>query len=130
MKDWVQAEEIVKRLCGGRRTPGSGNKGQKGDVRLRGSGWMLEVKQTQYDWMDIEYEWLRQLENEQSKHDLAIVLFFGLRGYVYWHVGPPVGSPPKWSTRRIKECDLPAEIETPKSRWALDGLESLRELKR
>ena len=129
MKDWEKAEQIICSLTGGKRTPGSGNKGIKGDVRIRGVSSLIECKQTAGDTMTLQYAWIKELEGFSTKFDVVLVIFFGLRGYVYWHVGPGEPGDP-WVTRTLHEEDLPRRFTTNRSAWELDDLESLRELKK
>lgn len=128
MKNWEKAEEIVRRLCGGRRTPGSGNKGLKGDIQIRSSSWMIEVKQTDSNTLTLQADWFHELEKERARYDVALAIFFELRGYVYWQEGIPQ-EPRSWRTMNVKEDNLPMVINLEKTRWTLAPIETLGELK-
>lgn len=128
IKNWERAEEIVRKLCGGRRTPGSGNKGLKGDVQIWASSWMLEVKQTDSDVLTLQADWFHELEKERARYDVALVIFFELRGYVYWQEGLP-SEPKTWRTMNVSEEDLPPVIDLEKTRWVLAPISTLKELK-
>lgn len=128
--DWIAAERIVARMTGGRRTPGSGNQGIRGDITIRGSDVLIEVKQTSLDYLTLQYEWLEELEFFSTKREVLLVIFFELRGYVYYYAGKPSENIKPWSTKRLYEDKLPEVILCLSSMWALTSLEFLRELKR
>ena len=127
MKNWEKCEKIVSEMSGGKLTPGSGNKKIKGDVILRGSGWTIEVKSTEKDWMNIQAKWFEKLEKLSNQFDLALVVFFDLRGYVYYMEGQDNAN--QWSTMKVVEESLPEKIVSNSGKvWVLDSLSSLREL--
>lgn len=121
MNDWKKAEKIVKDLVSGYLTSGSGNKNQRADVRSHGKA--LEVKQTSKAFIIIRKEWLDTLLS--LGQDAALVLFFDLRGYVYYHSGKCI-TPQEWKSKKVWEESLPETLETDTSLWVLDNIESLR----
>ena len=127
MDHWEKAEKIVAELTGGRLTPGSGNKSLKGDVRL--TGYVFECKQTSQKTLTLQAEWFRKLEREMIRNEVALVIFFELRGYVYWYSGKGDPTVPTWKTKTLKESELPEKIITQKSTWTLDTLDSLRDVR-
>lgn len=128
MKDWEKAEEIVRKLTGGKRTPGSGNKGQQGDVRVYTSNALIEVKQTARDSMNLQQSWFATLEQYADKMDIILVLFFELRGYPYIYSGNS-DSEESWKSKRVFESELPPVLEVNGSRWELVPLQDLRTFK-
>jgi hypothetical protein len=127
MDYWEIAERQVAELTGGRLTPGSGNKSLKGDVRL--PGWVFECKQTSKKVLTLQAEWFRKLELESIRNEVALVIYFDLRGYVYWHTNPGDPNAPDWKTKSLVESELPEKIVTKKATWILDNLESLRNVR-
>jgi hypothetical protein len=125
LSDWELAEKKVKDLTGGRFTPASGAKKVKGDVRVE--DYMLEVKQTSKETLAFQHLWLEKLERYRHKYELAIVIFFELRGYVYYYKGPKIGI--NWKTLSLKEDKLPTIINSQTGEWELAALNSLTQLK-
>jgi len=125
LTDWELAEKQVKVLTGGRFTPASGAKKEKGDVKAE--GYMLEVKQTSKKLLNFQHLWLEKLERYKNQFDLAIVIFFELRGYVYYYQGVAEGS--DWSTRSLKEEELPDQILSKNGLWVLEPISTLSQLK-
>ena len=124
-KNWEIAEDIVAKFVSGKRTPGSGNKGIRGDVRTSNFK-LVEVKQTDTSVLTIQYEWLIELEGYELTNDVCLAIFFGLTGYVYY----PIGGKPEevqWSTKDLRKDNLPKYIYTKKQIWELDELDSLKQ---
>lgn len=128
-EDWKTAEDIVKNLTGGKKTPGSGNKNIKGDVRIKMSLGIVEVKQTSKDYIDLQNKWFTSLEKFASTSEIVLVVFFQLRGYPYYFYGKS-STPETWSSKRVKEDSLPTEIHTKSGKWILEDLSSLRAFKK
>jgi hypothetical protein len=63
----------------GRMTPGSGNKGIKGDVWKRGK--MYEAKTTQGRQITVKMDWLQKLETEAWSAGKEPVFVFGFEGH-------------------------------------------------
>jgi Holliday junction resolvase len=124
MKDWEKAEEIVAKSLGGRRTPGSGNKGLRGDVRK--PGYLVEVKQTSKDVLTIKAEWLDELLMLSNKSEVAIAIFFDLHGYVYF-LDSKVTNSEVWSTKAFRENTLPDSFNYLGHIWELGSIEDLKE---
>jgi len=122
MKNWEKAEEKVKELIKGKRTPGSGNKYILGDVRAPGK--VVEVKQTDSDSMNLQYEWFEGLEELATEDEVALAIFFGLVGFVYYPVGGEDGK--RWVTKKVSIRELPKQVQTVRQTWELDYLDSLR----
>lgn len=123
---WEQAERLVKQATGGRYTPGSGNKGTKGDVTV-GYEWMLEVKQTSKNHMDLKRLWFDKLETYYTSKSLGLILFFGLTGYPYIFRYSNQ-SKSDWKSLRVTEDNLPETICTDKGSWELHPWSVLYEL--
>lgn len=123
---WEKAEELVRNLTGGWRTPGSGNKRLKGDVRVGNSDWVLEVKQTAKSSISIQAQWFRNLLREAGKAEVGLVIFFDLRGYWYEFVGRGSGEP--WESKIVHEDSLPEQIHFRGTLWELRELVDLRNL--
>lgn len=126
MEAWEAAEITVERLTGGRRTPGSGNGPIKGDVRT--ANWIFEVKQTSQPQMTFESDWLRQLLLHKTRKSLAICLFFGYTGFVYYYSRDNGGEGTGWATRTLTSDNLPETIVYDGTVWELDSIESLRRI--
>lgn len=82
---WRKVERNVRRLSGGRETPGSGNKGIKGDVQTTktlnedgsyDSGWQIEVKCTEAEKFTVQNLWFEKLIKECGNRKPALVLQF------------------------------------------------------
>lgn len=80
---WRKVEKDVRRRSGGRDTPGSGNKGIKGDVQTTktlnedGSydpGWHIEVKCTDNDRIIVQSLWFEKLIKESGRRHPALVV--------------------------------------------------------
>lgn len=125
--DWQKAEDKVARLIGGSITPGSGNKHTRGDA-INKNKRVVEVKQTSKPNMTIQKKWLDTLESLEGDYEVALAIFFGQTGYVYYPIG---GSPSdtKWSTLSVKENELPPVIKSSKQTWELDHIDSLKDWK-
>lgn len=128
MTDWEIAENMVAKATGGTKTPGSGNKNVKGDVRLRNEGWMFEVKQTSKGTISVVQTWFRKLEVFRSSSDLCLVLFFELRGYPYYFRNFKHEYPTDWKSCKVAEEDLPEAFYTTNGIWEKDDWSSLYEL--
>lgn len=135
MKDWERAEKEVARLLGGTLTPGSGNKGIKGDIRVGKktfNNWHIEVKQTAGDKISLKASWLLTLEQESLTKDVALVISFGLRLYVYI-ISYDLHTTDKtsWGSMTIQENNLPDYIIAPTgTRWCrVDMVELIRIVK-
>lgn len=126
MKNWEKAEQIVARHIGGRRTPGSGNRYIRGDVKAPGR--RVEVKQTDTGAMSIEREWLEDLEAIEAREgvEVAFAVFFGLAGYAYYPTGSK-GPYVPWQQRRAAPDSMPETLETARQTWELDEIGSLKE---
>lgn len=72
MKNWERFESKLARKTGGRRTPGSGNGNQKGDVRSKYL--LIEAKETSKDYLTIQTAWLINLSQEAEKRKVTPVL--------------------------------------------------------
>lgn len=133
-KDWQHAEDIVKSMCGGAITPGSGSGRIKGDVRV-GRTAIIEVKQSDQIKLTIQRRWFDKLVDESGAEQLIVAMFFQLRGYTYWFTEDRgceqrwEDPREEWSTMTVKEDSLPFSIMTKDGWWELRPLQSLRELK-
>lgn len=127
-ENWKKAERLVSGILGGRLTPGSGNKGLKGDVYIPGSSrWMVEVKSTESDSMSVHRNWLEKLTLEGGTRELALVVAMGLRLYVYINEETRTGPEPSWKTRVVRE-PLPETLESSKFVWRLIETDEWRRL--
>jgi hypothetical protein len=121
---WKKAERIVRGLVkNAYLTPGSGSKGLQGDVRAFGK--IIEVKQTSKPYMDIKRDWLLKLEQFAKTHELALAVFFDMRGYVYY-CSSKSPAPVSWRTCRAWEANLPETLCTDDYVWELDSIHSLK----
>lgn len=74
MKAWEKFEIEWARKSGGKRTPGSGNGSQKGDVRSNSI--LLEAKETQAPQITVERAWLTLTKREAIKR--KVIPVFGV----------------------------------------------------
>jgi len=96
---WSQFERELRVYLGGKGTPGSGNKGVKGDVRLPGV--CIEAKQTDKDSIYLQSDWFSKLEELYLKQNLEIValaLCVNNAVYVYYLDSNQKGKTNKSST--------------------------------
>jgi hypothetical protein len=128
--DWEIAEDLVRVAVGGERTPGSGNKSIKGDVRVRKDGWMFEVKQTSKTKLSIQRKWFTKLELFKDTNDICLVIFFGNQGYPYYFEYGGVENYVTWENTSVTEDSLPKILYTPNGQWVLDDWNSLYDLKK
>lgn len=130
MDYWEECENYVRKITGGRRTPGSGNKNIKGDIIL--PGFTFEVKSTIHQEINIEFNWLVKLEKEYPKTQPILVVFFGNGDYQVWMLEGliPSDSPPldDWVTKKITPNNLPEILYGPKFYWTLQDRDILKEL--
>ena len=125
MKEWKSAELIVKsKLPGSRITPGSGNQRIRGDVIAPGK--VVEVKQTEKDHITVQGEWFSTLLLQSTTKDIALALFFGLTGVIYYYQGL-IKNTSVWHTKEVHLDNLPATITFNNSLWVLNTLDSLSE---
>lgn len=91
-KPWERSEKGLRRRLGGRRTPGSGNKGIKGDLHtnrvLSVKPWMVEDKSTTGKQVVVKKEVLQKLERQaaQAKMEPILTISFtepGVENYVW-----------------------------------------------
>lgn len=129
MSSWEQAEETIRRMTGGYITAGSGNKGQRGDVRV--NGYYIEVKYTDKEDFNLQRAWFTTLEKEFTKSNLDVILclFFGIRGYCYMLEESNMDVVEDWKYKTLKEEALPEQIYTSKYIWKQYPLDMLTELK-
>lgn len=131
MKDWEKAERIVQRATGGRRTPGSGNKGLQGD--LIADNHYIEVKQTSKGSMSLNISWFETCEKNFHKKDYdgaILAIFFKLKGYCYFldHTRSEDEPFKKWTSKKVMEDELPDTILTKKYVWIKRPFQDLRNL--
>jgi len=126
MKNWEKAESVVADYLKGYRVSGSGNKGTRGDVRKK--GYVVEVKQTDRNLISFKDEWMRELVKLSSRDEVAIALFFDLRGYIYFYDGIDftLDETIPWKTKDFTEENLPETFYWGKYRWSLGTLQDLR----
>jgi len=72
MKNWERFEHRLARKIGGKRTPGSGNGNQKGDIKS--SKLLIEAKETSKDYLVIDTAWFINLSKEAEKRKVAPIL--------------------------------------------------------
>jgi hypothetical protein len=114
--NWERAEERVKTLIKGWRTPGSGNQRIKGDVRNK--TWVWEVKQTSQLVFTLYHTWLQELEEIHLSEgkEVGFALFFNLHPF-YFVLDEYQSVEQPWKTLNIVEQKVPAEIVTSKGIW-------------
>ena len=125
-----QCEADIVRITGGKLTPGSGNKRQKGDV-ITPEGGCIEAKSTIHDSINIQYEWLEKLERV-AKHqlvDVCLIIAFGDGSKYCYYPDFALGQLPyePWGTIKVTKTTLPKYIQTPLNTWCLNDLESLQD---
>lgn len=128
MENWKKAEKIVQRIVRGNLTPGSGNKGIKGDIQSKDRLWKIEVKQTDKPKIAIQRGWFDSLEKFAFKQEVALAVFVGLQGKVYWHAGfelRPLDH--DWSVKSYTLDELPEVLYGKNSKWELISLSELGE---
>lgn len=128
MEDYEKAEKMLAKITGGKTTPGSGNKRQKGDVVVHHKNYYLEAKQTSQPYMTIQAEWLSKLVREAKGRECILVIFFGLRGYPFYHDAYTKVEAKPWKSLRVYENELPELLTHETGNWELDTYESLRDL--
>lgn len=128
MTDWERAQNLVATATGGKVTPGSGNGHQKGDVVT--DTWMFEVKQTSGSSMTIQRNWLDKLVKEAGNKECALVIFFELRGYVYFRTTESsLLNLEEWKSVTVLEDSLPICLSYDTGLWKLGEWKELTELK-
>ena len=119
---WEQCEDYVCKLIKGKRTPGSGNKSVKGDVRNHSL--CIEVKSTITKKITIEKEWLLNLEKEMGSMDVALVVFFpNFEGCAYIPTTSYMDT--NWKTISVNKDNLPLSLTTEKYIWTRISLDEL-----
>lgn len=126
MEYWEKCEEAVRKITGGRATPGSGNKNIKGDIIV--PGYTLEVKSTIYQEINLEYNWLVKLEKEYPKTTPLLVVFFSDGSYNVWMLDNKEVNDKAWVTKKITPDNIPEVIYGPNYSWVLQDKEILKEL--
>lgn len=126
MKDWEIAESIVKRKVSGKRTVGSGNKGQRGDVVT--STHVFEVKQTNKEKITIKKSWFTDIESYAKNKEPGVILVIGLQATAYLVDSSNLESKNlDWKSISRGINDLPELIYTEKNIWKKVSMTDLKE---
>lgn len=108
METWQDAEHYVGSLIKGKRTPGSGAKRIKGDVRV-GKRWIIEVKHTTKTSMTVNRDWLDKLEREQDSGEIALAVAFKDSIHFYVQDTGPLELP-VWKSVLVRPEEMPNEL--------------------
>lgn len=128
MKNWERFEQKLARAVGGRRTPGSGNGNQKGDIRS--DTLLIEAKETSKNSLTIPTSWFTSLSVEAAKRKVlpifAVEFGDGTTRFLSPHFSPVVRCRVDISGARSYKLKLEDAVEglvlvTEAEDWAMVG---------
>lgn len=126
--DWRTAEAKVASKTGGKITPGSGCGSKKGDVWINKGSYVIEVKYTEKDFINIEKNWLEKMMKEHPEKDLCLVVFIGSQGFPFFYIRGGFFTVKDWKTIKVTTETMPATLFCSSGVWELGSWEELGDL--
>jgi len=126
--DWRTAEAKVAIKTGGKITPGSGCGSKKGDVWINKGSYVIEVKYTEKDFINIERNWIDKMMKEHPEKDLCLVVFIGSSPFPFFYRRGAFLQSKHWKTMKVTPETMPDALYCNHGVWELGSWEELGDL--